>query len=251
VALTVSFKRGVVAGAAALAIAGGAVGIAGAQQATQTPTPRTGQGQGQAQGQAQGLLQQRLEQYLSTLAGKLGIPVDKLRQAIDDTHKELGLPQRGAPGFGPFGGGRGPGGPGGLGSPGRPGGPGFPGPGFRGFGLDVAAQAIGITPDALRQELPGKSLTDVAKAHNVDPAKVAAALKTDANAKIDQAVANGRLTADQAAQAKQRAAEEIDQLMTRQLPTPPAPGQPGAQRQSGAQRQPGAPGLPGPRAPRP
>ena len=115
--------------------------------------------------------------------------------------------------------------------------------------MNAAAQAIGITPEQLRQELPGKSLTDVARAHNVDPARVATALKNEANTRIDQAVTNGRLTAEQATQAKQRASEEIDRLMTVQLPTPPAPGaaRPG---EGGPRRQGGAPGIPGtPRTP--
>ena len=52
--------------------------------------------------------------------------------------------------------------------------------------LAVAAQAIGITPQELRQELPGKSLADVAHAHGKNPADVATALKTAANQHIDQ-----------------------------------------------------------------
>ena len=223
-------KRGAVAAGAALVLVTGAAGIAGAQQAT--PTRPSAQGTPGAGAQQAQQVQQRLDQHLSTLAGKLGVTVEKLRQAITDTHTELGVPQR--RGFGPFGGRGGPGGPG------RPGGPGlgFPGlPGVRGS-LDTVAQTLNMTVDALRQELVGKTLADVARAHNVDPARVATALKNEANTKIDQAVTNGRLTAEQATQAKQRASTEIDALMTRQLPAAPelrrvVPGDRGPRGQQG------------------
>jgi hypothetical protein len=214
-----TFKRGAIAATAALVLAGGAVGVVGAQQApTATPGPGVAQ------------VQQRQDQFLSTLAGKLGVTVDRLRQALTDTKTELGMPGRGP---GPFGG---------RGGPGGPGRPGFGRVG--GFHLDAVAQVLGITPEQLRQELPGKSLTDVARAHNVDPARVATALKNEANTRIDQAVTNGRLTAEQATQAKQRASEQIDRLMTVQLPTPPAPGtaRPG---ERGPRIQGGGPGTPG------
>ena len=61
----------------------------------------------------------------------------------------------------------------------------------------AAAQAIGITVQELHQELPGKSLTQVAEAHGKSAADVAAALKTAAHARIDQ---------------------RIDQAMTRVVP---------------------------------
>ena len=192
-----ALKRSVLATGAALVLAGSAVGVVGAQQAAQaTPVPGT-------PGQAQ--VRPAHDQFIAALAAKLGLTVDRLNQAIVDTRTQLGLPQgRPAP-FGHAGGPRG-------------------GPGFgRGAPLDTAAQALGITADQLRQELPGKTLTGVAKAHNVDPAKVATALKTAATTHIDQDVIAGRLTADQATQARQRASDEIDQLMTRPTPV----GQPG------------------------
>ena len=52
----------------------------------------------------------------------------------------------------------------------------------------VAAQAIGITPEELHQELPGKSLAQVAEAHGKTGAEVAAALKTADDARIDKLV---------------------------------------------------------------
>jgi len=50
----------------------------------------------------------------------------------------------------------------------------------------IAAQAIGINPQQLHQELQGKSLATVAQAHGKNPADVAAALKTASDAHIDQ-----------------------------------------------------------------
>ena len=95
---------------------------------------------------------------------------------------------------------------------GLPGGAGGP----RGFGrnLDAAATAIGIPVSQLQQELPGKSLAQVAQAHGKNPADVATALKNAEHQRIDQAVAAGRLTADEATQQKQQADQRIDQQMT-------------------------------------
>jgi hypothetical protein len=208
----VAVKRGLVALGTAVVLGGAAVGVVAAQ----TPTPtRPAQGT-----PGPGQRAQQEDQFLAAVAGKLGVTVDKLKQAISDARKDLGLPERG-PGFG-FGG---------------PGGP---------VSFDVAAQAIGITADQLRQELPGKSLSDVAKAHNVDPAKVATALKNDAATRIDQAVNDGRLTADQAAQRKQQENSRIDQMLTQQAPVGGfgrrgGPGGPGAPGSSGAPNAQGTP----------
>jgi len=237
-----SFKRAAIAATAALLVAGGAVGVVAAQQApTATPSPRvrTNAPPRQAAPHAQ----PRRDQFLGALAGKLGITADQLRQAIADTRTELGIPDRG-PGPRGHGGPPGPGGPGGFG---RPSGPGFGH--FGGVHLDVVAQALGITADQLRQELRqelhGKSLADLARARNVDPARVATALKNEASTRIDQAVTAGRLTAEQAIQAKQRAGQEIDRLMTVQLPAPGMmPGRPGARGPRGQGGAPGAPGAP-------
>ncbi len=98
------------------------------------------------------------------------------------------------------------------------------------FGFDpsfnAAAKAIGLGPGQLQHELFGKSLSDVATAHNVDPGKVAAAMKADAAARIDQAVRTRRLHADLVERAKQEANARIDHLMTQRF-GPPRPGGPG------------------------
>jgi polyhydroxyalkanoate synthesis regulator phasin len=103
------------------------------------------------------------------------------------------------------------------------GGPGGPG-GREGFGerggveLNAAATAIGITPDQLRTELPGKSLAQVAQAHGKSAADVATALKNAAHTRIDQAVTAGKLTADQAATQKTQIDQRIDQQINQVVP---------------------------------
>jgi hypothetical protein len=181
--------RRILLGVGATAIlVGSAVGIAAAQQAT--PSPTTGQQRPGAQA------------FLAALAKRLNITTDQLNQAISGARQDVGLPANGAfPGRG-----RGPGGPGGFGM------------GRFGGEFNAAAQAIGITVDQLRAELPGKTLTQVAQNHGKNPADVATALKDAFNQRVDQAVTNGRLTADQATQIKQRGDQRIDQLMTRVVP---------------------------------
>ena len=179
-------KRAIAAlalGGAVLALGGVAADRVAAQQ---TPTPTAPTTPGAAQ-------QGRHEQFLAAVAAKLNVSPDRLRQAMEEARQELGLPEKSG---GPRGTGRG---------------------GF-GLGLEAAARAIGISPDQLRQELPGKSLADVARAHNVNPTAVANALKSEASTRIDQAVSAGRITADQATQMKQRLNDRIDQQMNAQVP---------------------------------
>ena len=82
----------------------------------------------------------------------------------------------------------------------------------------IAAQAIGITPVQLREELPGRSLAQVAQAHGANPTDVATALKNAANQRIDQQITTGELTADQAAQKKQMVDQHIDQAVYQVVP---------------------------------
>jgi uncharacterized protein (DUF433 family) len=91
----------------------------------------------------------------------------------------------------------------------RPDGPGGPdGPqrgfGFRGgFGLDVAAKAIGVSTQSLLSDLKsGKSIADVAKANGVSVQKVIDAMVASMKTELDSQVKAGRLTADQAAKIK-------------------------------------------------
>jgi hypothetical protein len=186
---SLTLKRVMAAGVAAIVVGAAGFGYVNAQGGGSEGNQPGG---GHRQGISREGMQQRHEQYLNTLAGKLGVTVEKLKQAITDTHNELGGP-------------RGPGGPGG-------------GPRGGGMGLDAAAQAMNITFDQLRQELAGKTLAEVAAAHNVDASAVANALKAAATGRIDQAVAANRMTADQANQAKQNLDQRINDLMSRTFP---------------------------------
>jgi polyhydroxyalkanoate synthesis regulator phasin len=68
-----------------------------------------------------------------------------------------------------------------------------------GFGLDAAANYLGVTTAQLRSELEsGKTLADVARAHDETVAGLVDALTADAKAKLDAAVKAGRLTQSQA-----------------------------------------------------
>lgn len=80
-----------------------------------------------------------------------------------------------------------------------------------------AAQYLGMKPvDVMTDLKAGKTLAELA---NAAPGKsrdgLVAALTTDADAKIDAAVADGTLTAEQAATAKQKLSGEIAKLVDR------------------------------------
>src|SRR5229473_6588843 len=183
---TRSFRRGFVALGAVAVLGGAAVGIAAAQAQPATP----------AAGQAQSGYQK----FVDALAQRLGITTAKLETAIGQARTDAGLPAGGQG----FPGARGKGGPGGRG----------------GFGLDLnaAATAIGITPQQLHTELPGKSLAQVAKAHGKTAADVATALKNAAHTRVDQAGTAGRLTADQANTQKTQVDQRIDQQINQVVP---------------------------------
>jgi transposase-like protein len=176
--LRTTLRRSLAVGAAALVLGGSTLGLANAQVTPTAPAPTPGQSQ-----QAPGPEHQR---FLEALAKRLGITTDQLRQAIREARSDAGLPaDRSDFGHGSH----------------------------RGVALGVTAQAIGITPQELRQELPGKSVAQVAQAHGKNPADVAMALTNAANQRIDQEVAAGTITADQAAQRKQTVDQAIAQAM--------------------------------------
>src|ERR1051326_4996634 len=179
-------RRVAIAAGAVLILGGSAVGIAAAQTApSSTPGAQT----------------TAYQKFIDALAQKLGVSSQTLQSDISQVRQEQGLPPNGGFGAGPGPGGRGPRG------------------GFRpGLNLEVAAQAIGITPEQLRTELPGKSLAQVAQAHNKTGADVATALKNAANQRIDQAVSSGRITADQGNTQKTNVDQRIDQLVNQVMP---------------------------------
>ena len=69
--------------------------------------------------------------------------------------------------------------------------------------VETAAKTIGIPADELRADLKaGQSVAEVATAKGVDPQTVVTAWVNGADAKIDQAVTDGKLTQAQADKAK-------------------------------------------------
>lgn len=173
--------------------------------------------------------------FLDDLAKRLGVTRDKLDSSIKGAAearidaavaagrltKEQGeaIKKRiaaGGPLLGVFPGGAG-GRPGGHG-PG--GGPDRPHLGF--FGFDGAADYLGLTEEELREQLrDGKSLADVAKAQGKDVAGLKAALKTALTKRLDEAVKDGKLTAEQRTQALERFDEHVDDLIDGNPPRRP------------------------------
>lgn len=107
---------------------------------------------------------------------------------------------------------------GGHGGPGGHGGHGGPG-GRPGMDGEVVAGVIGIDAEALRDALrSGQSLAEIAEANGVDPQTVIDALVTEAEAHIDQAVADGRLTEDEAAAKLTELVDRITARVNGELP---------------------------------
>jgi ribosomal protein S20 len=102
--------------------------------------------------------------------------------------------------------------------------------------LDAAAKALNVSVDDLRSKLKdGKTLAQVAKDQGVDVQKVIDAMVADATAHIDQAVKDGKLTADQATQRKSGLKDRITKLVNDGPPK---------DRGAGAPRDGGGPGGP-------
>jgi hypothetical protein len=117
-------------------------------------------------------------------------------------------------------------------------GPGGPG-GHRGPDLDAAAEALGLTADEVRGALQdGTSLADLAAAEGVDPQVVIDALVGSMSERLDEAVAAGMLTQEEADAREAEAVERITAMVNGELPA----GGPGGPRGPGF---PGFAGLPG------
>jgi len=101
--------------------------------------------------------------------------------------------------------------------------------GHFGAGLDAAAEAIGIESEELRTALQdGSTIAEVAEANDVEVQAVIDALVADAEAHIDQAVEDGRLTEDEAAERKADVAERIEAMVDGELRGGPDGGPPPA-----------------------
>ena len=80
--------------------------------------------------------------------------------------------------------------------------------------LDAAAQTLGVSVDDLRSKLEGgQTIAQVAQAQGVDVQTVIDAMVADATSHIDQAVKDGRLTADQANERKAGLKDRITKLV--------------------------------------
>ena len=81
---------------------------------------------------------------------------------------------------------------------------------------------IGITAEEFRDEMAdGGSIADVAEAHGVDPAEVEAALLTELEERIAEAVERGRLDPERATEILDGAAERIHEFVTKERPARP------------------------------
>jgi hypothetical protein len=139
----------------------------------------------------------RREDWLNAVAGKLGVSEDRLEQAMNAATQDVGLPPPIIAPFGKIG----------TGVPGA-------------FSLRVespfasAAKALNITEEQLREEqAAGKSLANIAKAHNVDPKVVADALKAQRRSELDKAVGDGMMPKATADKLKATVDDEIDHVM--------------------------------------
>jgi hypothetical protein len=179
-----------------------------------------------------GDFQAKREAFMADVAKRLGVSTEALNDAIkgariaqveqalkdgkitqeqaDAAKKAIESGEGPGFGFGPgfghrgFGGGFGPG-------------PGFGhhGPGFAG-GLDAAAGYLDLTEEQLRTELQsGKSLATIAgeKGKSVDGLK--AAMVKDATAKLDEALAAGRITKEQRDALAERLTAMVDRAVDR------------------------------------
>jgi hypothetical protein len=228
--MSISAKRKLAVGAAGLAVLAGGGGAYAAGTTSPSKTPAAKQADHAAEQKA----------FLDDVAKRLNVTRDQLDAAIkgaaearidaavaagkltkeqgEDAKKRLADPNGPILGFGPGPGGPGPGGHGHGFGPGGPGGPGH----FGGFGLDAAASYLGLSEDALRTQLQsGKSLADVAKAQNKDVAGLKAAMKASVTKKLDQAVTDKKLTADEKTKILAEVDKRLDDLINGKAPDRP------------------------------
>lgn len=87
------------------------------------------------------------------------------------------------------------------------------------LGLDAAAESLGMTTDELRDALSdGDTLAEVAGQEGVDVQTVIDAMVADANARIEEEVAEGDLTQEEATQRKADVTERITDVVQNGFP---------------------------------
>jgi hypothetical protein len=91
------------------------------------------------------------------------------------------------------------------------------------LGLEAAAGYLGVSADELRSSLSaGKTLADVAREKGKSVDGLVAAMVSAAKERLDQAVADGRLTSAQRDEIASRLQERISELVENGRPAPPA-----------------------------
>ena len=93
----------------------------------------------------------------------------------------------------------------------------------KGFGgpraaLEPAAEVLGLSAEELREMLPGTSLSAIAEEQGVAVADVEAAIVAAGQERLDEAVANGRIDAERAAELSDRIAERAGDIVERTIP---------------------------------
>lgn len=104
------------------------------------------------------------------------------------------------------------------------------GPGLRGFGghgfgpgmhglavLEAAAPYLGMSEAELREALQDKTLAEIAKEKGKSVDGLVTAIVTAEETRIDEAVADGRITKAQASEIKSRLAEHVEALVNGEL----------------------------------
>lgn len=83
--------------------------------------------------------------------------------------------------------------------------------------MEAAAEVLGVTTDELIAELQeGNSLADVAEAHGMDVEEFEAELLAELQADLDQKVADGTITQEEADRISEELAERIDRIVNAQ-----------------------------------
>jgi uncharacterized protein YidB (DUF937 family) len=93
---------------------------------------------------------------------------------------------------------------------------------FGGPSLAGAAEVLGMSEDDVREALRnGTTLKELAEQKGKSVDDLVAAITKSANERIDQAVEDGRLTQEQATEAKQRVADGVKNFVENGRPKPP------------------------------
>lgn len=95
------------------------------------------------------------------------------------------------------------------------------GPGLKRFAGNLLAEAtkiIGADARTLRQELPGRSLAQVAPNHGVSRVTLVSGLLAAVNANLEKALANGKLTKEQADELRTGAPDLVSRFVDRVWP---------------------------------